>query len=442
MLLLRTTHFNQYLIAKNDIIFSAQLRKKSFLDQIITILAAVIISSIHACFSLGTCFKNLFGCFKKKESVSGINSGRIDQVWYGNKQPLEDILPVNDPNNHSSDDLIQNISASDNGSGQNPPLEDTALVQNDAPIDLHASQDIPIDATQDALINDITLDQSDLQHVNHSSEDPSLNNTMHNDSSSDTSNDSDLNQDIYPVDDLIQDAVISNNDQVDGLIQDAVISNNDQVLEEGRIFRLIDLNANQKLKIFSTFDDGSCAFHSILGINENGILNTPDIAEERKKFCDWLRTMHAIGQFPEAIRMILIDYTMNINEAPELFREKVADLHAQFSEGYDNLSFDEKDIRQELFINDPVVLEAYLTALEMIEISLLQDELIILGEFYNKRVILFQPPWGGIGQYPDCNFPDFVPAENDVYIWYENNHYEKIEILPASLPVDEIDVAN
>ncbi len=209
----------------------------------------------------------------------------------------------------------------------------------------------------------------------------------------------------------------------DGLNNGAVQKNNEI------FFRLMDLDENHKLKIFITENDGSCGFHALIGTNENGIYQSKNILQDRKEFCDWLRSRQNAGQMPQTIKNIIQDYILDFENAPGFFRESVLHLRQAFMQDYSTLSFQEQDVRMAAFINDPVVIEAYLNNMQMQGTFLLQDELIVIGEFYNKRVILFQTPWGGENQYPDCNLPNFVPSENDVCIWFDGHHFERAEIV-------------
>lgn len=198
-------------------------------------------------------------------------------------------------------------------------------------------------------------------------------------------------------------------------------------------FRLVSLHANAQLKIYPTMGDGSCAFHGFVGTNENGIYQCLDVVSERKKFCDWLREMYQQHKLPNEIKNVIIDYFTNFHLAPAYFKANIQDQYTKFADGYDQLSNSEKDARLEDFVNDVSVMEAYIDNMGWLGTYLLQDELTVVGNFYQKRVLLFQTDWSG-AQSAVCSDPSvfeegFTLGENDVCIWFEGRHFERAEFL-------------
>lgn len=198
--------------------------------------------------------------------------------------------------------------------------------------------------------------------------------------------------------------------------------------------RSIPLQADAQLRIYLTENDGSCGFHAIAGINDRGIYRCLDIVSERKKFSCWLKEQQEHGQLPPEIRNILADYALNFTLAPGYFKEEVCGKYEELMKDYEQLSNLERDDRLEGFINDPTVFNAYLNHMEKRETYLLQDELIVLGNFCQKRVILFQRDWSS--GLPVCSNPSVLQEgldENDICIWFQDNHYERAEIVNSAL---------
>ncbi|MFI5342690.1 MAG: OTU domain-containing protein [Chlamydiales bacterium] len=198
--------------------------------------------------------------------------------------------------------------------------------------------------------------------------------------------------------------------------------------------RSIGLPNQSTLKIYETENDGSCGFHALLGTSESGIYKCQDVLAERRKFCHWLRAMNHQNQLPDGIKNIIKDYIINYARvAPAYFKKCIQTRYETFANGYNQLSMAEKDALIEKFVSDVFVIEAYINNMEQQGTYLLQDELIMVGNFYGKRVILFQPDWSPGGQYPMCNTPaiydaDFTLGENDICVWYDGNHYERAEL--------------
>lgn len=203
-------------------------------------------------------------------------------------------------------------------------------------------------------------------------------------------------------------------------------------------FRSIGLSNGSTLKVYDTEDDGSCGFHAILGTNASGIYKCQDVLAERQRFCDWLREMHHLNQLPNEIKNIIRDYALHYDIVPGYyFKKNVQARYEAYAEGLDLLSNAEKDARLEEFVNDVFVIEAYISNMLLQGTYLLQEELIILGNLFGKRVILFQPDWGHNGGFPTCMDPSFSQegfalGENDICVWYDGNHYERAELRPAN----------
>lgn len=198
--------------------------------------------------------------------------------------------------------------------------------------------------------------------------------------------------------------------------------------------RLIELKENITLMVYPTQPDGSCGFHAIVGTDKHGTYQCVDISTERENFGHWLKEKYLQQQLPNEIKNIIMEYAKNYSHAPGYFRQGTQAQYEKFAYGYDELSFAEQDTRIEEFVNDPVVMEAYIHNMKQLETYLLQDELFVVGQFYNKRVILFQPDWNPANPLPTCNDPSvyeegFTLDENDVCIWYGNNHFERAELL-------------
>lgn len=197
--------------------------------------------------------------------------------------------------------------------------------------------------------------------------------------------------------------------------------------------RSIRLSNGSTLKIYDTADDGSCGFHAILGADEKGIYKCQDVLTKRRKFCDWLREEQRLQRISDEIKIIIGDYAIHYDRAPGYFREKVQARYEAYANGLDQLTNAQRDARLEEFINDALVIEAYISNMALQGTYLLQDELFIVGNFYGKRVVLFQPDWSPNGEFPMCSDPSFdregfALGENDICVWYDGNHYERAQL--------------
>ena len=95
--------------------------------------------------------------------------------------------------------------------------------------------------------------------------------------------------------------------------------------------------------------------------------------------------------------------------------------------------------RKEDFKNDPRVFRAYLSHLRKNSTCLLQDELYVAAQCFNKRIRLFQAGWGkDRDKLQESEF--FHDIENvaarqgkevvPVYYKSKNKHYERAALLP------------
>jgi hypothetical protein len=201
---------------------------------------------------------------------------------------------------------------------------------------------------------------------------------------------------------------------------------------ENSFFRPIKLGNGKTLKAYRTQADGSCAFHAILGTNQNGTWKT-DAKEARKIFCDWIKSRRPLRH---KIRSVLDSYYDDRNQAPSYFTRNTASIYARHQKPTDKLPDEPiaraKEIQRrenikEAFVSNPEVLRVYLENMMNTGTFLLQDELMAVGECFGKNVILYQPSWG-INAAPACSEPDaFVDGSDTVLIWFDpaKRHYER-----------------
>lgn len=223
---------------------------------------------------------------------------------------------------------------------------------------------------------------------------------------------------------------------------------------------------NGEIKNFVTYKtiaDDSCGFHVLEGIEVDGYFRC-DALKARKRFCDYLQEAFDQKRLPTAISTILDDYYFNSNDAPapKGFNDalevrikqrgnaqKTIDLRQYYkTKNYDKLVVDDpksskefaiSQKRKEDFKNDPRVFRAYLSHLRKNSTCLLQDELYVAAQCFNKRIRLFQAGWGkDRDKLQESEF--FHDIENvaarqgkevvPVYYKSKNKHYERAALLP------------
>lgn len=205
----------------------------------------------------------------------------------------------------------------------------------------------------------------------------------------------------------------------------------DLVLADGR-----------RLLVHPTLGDGSCGLHALMGELVDGKYRC-DISKVREEFVNWLLNKYERKELPKQIKNVLEEHFRRFDVAPYEFRELVKEAHAKYYAGFDAkaegvyiLTLKEQEQRIEAFINDSFIFTSYLAYLGQVSTHLLQDELMVAGECFGKKILLCQPAWNGAWEV-DCNDPDAVVDENTVCIWYNgSDHYERAEIITE--PKEEV----
>lgn len=194
--------------------------------------------------------------------------------------------------------------------------------------------------------------------------------------------------------------------QLNTLQKTLIIDEIDELLKERNdpITFPYPLTDNTEVITLKTIGDGSCAFHALLGKPIDGFYRV-DAIKAREQFCAYLKNAFNEKKLPRTINTALDDYFSQPDQAPEFKKalvvtvgkdkdKKTIDLLKRYKNDYENLDFAEQDKQKKAFKADPLVFETYLNYLKKNSTYLLQDELIAVAEFYNKRIRLFQREWG------------------------------------------------
>jgi|GEM_PF-6709868 len=208
------------------------------------------------------------------------------------------------------------------------------------------------------------------------------------------------------------------------------ISLNRNCFNLGKPNHAVNLTETAHLNIFSTRGDGSCGFHAILGECQNQAYQCKNIKKLREDFCDALIEQYNRKELAPEIYTILSNYALDFSVAPFNFQKSAADKYGIMKEGYEELSLKDQQVRLDGFIYDPVVIKAYTDHMKEVSTLLLQDELIVIGKHYGKRVLIFQNGWYNRSHEVNCNFPEalepgFEPLKDDVCVWFSGFHYER-----------------
>lgn len=221
------------------------------------------------------------------------------------------------------------------------------------------------------------------------------------------------------------------------------------------------------LTICSTAGDGSCGLHALLGENQWGTYRC-DADAARQRLVDWIRDNNRFADTP------LRDYFLRFDQSPHSFQRAIREVWEQYRAEYLRLYIpgqaaleeelnhcDERRreililgrevqffgaepesqgylearerLRQiadadgviERFVNDERVRQAYLDTLRQTHVWLLQDELALAAECFNKRVRLFQPGWHQDSGHRAEHILNPGGAE-EVAIYYNGfTHYER-----------------
>jgi hypothetical protein len=197
---------------------------------------------------------------------------------------------------------------------------------------------------------------------------------------------------------------------------------------------------NKKLHIFPTLGDGSCGLHALRGELVKGSYKT-NASADRKEFCDRLRQLKQENKLPSSIVNVLEDYFSHFNLAPNGFKtEKVLIKYAEYRNGYDALSKEQKDAKRADFVNDPVIFEAYLKNLQDTRVHLLQEELIAAAECFGMNLVLYQPGWGKDSQIGRTECRHGSDEDETIAVWHNGfNHYQRAEDTDAALVISDED---
>lgn len=221
----------------------------------------------------------------------------------------------------------------------------------------------------------------------------------------------------------------------------------------------------EDLDIRPTLGDGSCAIHALLGKNEWGPTFGWDARGARQRLVEWVSENN---RFP---LNIIRDYFLHFEASPGCFQEGVREVWEQYyfeylrfyipgnlddelkccneerrailtlakevrllSSDAESPAYREKraqllkiadaDRVIERFVADERVRRVYLETLKRTEVCMLQDELALAAECFNKRVRLFQKGWYGDNQRLGEEILN-PTGEEEVIIYFGGDHYER-----------------
>lgn len=202
---------------------------------------------------------------------------------------------------------------------------------------------------------------------------------------------------------------------------------------------------NMQFETYRTRGDGSCGIHAMFGeLQSNGEYVCTDAPKYRKEYCDSIRktikenkNRPLDGQIdlPLSMTAALTDFFLDLNQAPQSFREhaQIERAYRRHHNEYNALDKESQDGRKESWLNDPDVIDVYLEQLEKRGTYLLQEELLDIGKFinkskgFNKTIYLVQKGWGNASnQIHGLNAPAIEGTGKPIYVWYVPNvHYER-----------------
>ncbi|MFQ5729050.1 MAG: OTU domain-containing protein [Waddliaceae bacterium] len=211
-----------------------------------------------------------------------------------------------------------------------------------------------------------------------------------------------------------------------GLVEEQLTRNEKHAMMDTKDPSKVPSRTEGNLRVYSTEDDGSCAFHAFLGEAIDGRYRC-DAQSMRNQFCEWLTQRFADDNVPEEINNVLRDYFQHFDHAPSRVKTAdVIDLYNQLREGYEDLSPDEKDERINMFIRNKDVFDAYIVHIRDVTTWLLQDELAVAAICFNKTVQLCQPGWGADAEIGEKTLNPGL--SEPILVWYNGfNHYERAE---------------
>lgn len=252
-----------------------------------------------------------------------------------------------------------------------------------------------------------------------------------------------------------------------------IVQKIEELLNEGIQFPYPLENGLEVMR-FETVGDGSCAFHALLGEPVEGVY-TCNAEEKREIFCNFLKN-YKNGEEHPYINTVLKEYLVDAEGVPQNFKnalekelgeqgpglledyqKKYEALHQKIQDKQSKIrdlqpsppaELDMKEAEKvsrdlklyaaqsdaivEEFIQDKRIREAYFAYMKDPTTYMLQDELMIMAECFNKRVRLFQKGWGK----DEAVLQQGVINENgkdEVCIYFKGGnfgHYERAIIRP------------
>lgn len=203
--------------------------------------------------------------------------------------------------------------------------------------------------------------------------------------------------------------------------------------------REIELTDGRVLRVYPTVGDGSCAFHALFGEMGSDGYYRCDAKAKREEFCDWLQIQFDEKKLPTQIKNSLENY-FKFFDTQELDAKLKTDLqirYDEFHDGYEKLSKEIQEHKEELFISCPEVFEAYLKHMRKVTTCLSQPELIVVGICFKKGFYLCQPGWyndSSKNTYIECNEKEIFQTD-PTYIWYDGyRHFEGAHLVKKEQP--------
>lgn len=182
----------------------------------------------------------------------------------------------------------------------------------------------------------------------------------------------------------------------------------------------------------STYGDGSCGLHALLGApNFLGVYIYKEAQDFRNRYADYVMNEFNEGRPLGAYDELFQDFFLNTGDiADRSLREEMTSLKANHKRDVD-------------FAHDRLVWEAYFKHIKRMSFYLDQTELFAMASWAlaeeGKKLILVQPGWGhdsntlalddGIRREGPGNH--IASGPNDIYVYYdrEAKHFERIEVV-------------